>query len=350
MTVQPLIPLWAWAVVFVPLLGLAVWQLVVALRASSGSGGARQGVPAGPRGAWARRTALVAVLAVVGLGPSVPVTERDTSVANVDMFFVVDRTGSMAAEDFDGTDERLVGVRHDIASLTGDIPGARYSIISFDSQASRQLPLTTDARAITSWADTFKREITLYSKGSLTDRPLDELSAALQGAATDRPSNVRLVFFLSDGEQTASGEPRSYEDLAPFVDGGAVLGYGTPEGGRMKEYAPGEDPATAAYIKDPSRATITDTESPDALSVIDEENLRAVATQLGVPYVHRETAGPTAELVAGVDPQQVAADGRRAVTSYRPVVWPLALVAAVLLGFEAWAAGRSAARRVGVRA
>ena len=349
MTFQPLVPLWAWAVVFVPLLGLAAWQLVVALRAPA-RGPAGQGRTAGPRGAWARRTALVALLAVIGLGPSVPVTDRDTSVANVDMFFVVDRTGSMAAEDFDGTNERLDGVRHDIASLTADIPGARYSIISFDSQASRQVPLTTDARAITSWAETFQREITLYSKGSLTDRPLDALGAALQGAATDRPANVRLVFFLSDGEQTADGEPRSYEGLAPLVDGGAVLGYGTSEGGRMKEYMPGEDPATAGYLRDPSRATLDEAESPDALSLIDEDNLRAVATQLGVPYAHRETTGPTAELVAGVDAQQVAADGRRLVTAYRPVVWPFALAGAVLLGFEAWAAGRSASRRVGVRA
>jgi Ca-activated chloride channel family protein len=349
MTFQPLIPLWAWATVFVPLLGLAGWQLVVALRGPSRRA-TGQSTPAGPRGAWVRRTALVAVLAVIGLGPSVPVTDRDTSVANVDMFFVVDRTGSMAAEDFDGTNERLVGVRHDVASLTADIPGARYSIISFDSQASRQVPLTTDARAVTSWADTFKREITLYSKGSLTDRPLDALRSALEGSATDRPANVRLVFFLWDGEQPADGEPRSFEDLAPFVDGGAVLGYGTPEGGRMKEYMPGEDPATAEYLRDPSRATLDDPDSPDALSVIDEDNLRAIATQLGVPYVHRETTGPTAELVAGVDPQQVAADGRRLVTAFRPVVWPFALVGAVLLGFEAWAAGRSASRRVGVRA
>jgi Ca-activated chloride channel homolog len=343
MTLQPLIPLWAWAVVFAPLLGLAGWRLVAAWRAPA------RCATVGSRGAWARRTGLVALLALIGLGPSVPVTGHDQEVANVDLFFVVDRTGSMAAEDFDGGQERLVGVRHDITSLTADVPGARYSIISFDSQASRQLPLTSDAHAITSWADTLRREITAYSKGSLTDRPLDELAAVLQGAATNHPANTRLVFFLSDGEQTADGEPRSYEDLAPLVDGGAVLGYGATEGGRMKEYAPGEDPAAADYLKDPSRATVEDPE-PDALSMIDEDNLRAIATQLGVPYAHRTTTGPTAELVAGVDPQQVAADGRRLVTAHRPVVWPLALVAAVLLGFEAWAAGRSAARRVGAPA
>ncbi|MEK8227142.1 hypothetical protein NKG05_15310 [Oerskovia sp. M15] len=93
------------------------------------AGTADPGAPRRPRDAWVRRTALVALLAVIGLGPSVPVTARDTSVANVDMFFVVDRTGSMAAEDFEGTGERLDGVRHDITSLTGDIraPATRSS-------------------------------------------------------------------------------------------------------------------------------------------------------------------------------------------------------------------------------
>ena len=118
----------------------------------------------------------------------------------------------------------------------------------------------------------------------------------------------------------------------------------------MKDYMPGEDPATAEYLKDPTRSVLGETEMPDALSILDEDNLRAVAAQLGVQYVHRETAGPTADLVAGIDPQQVAADGRRLVTAYRPIVWPFALVAAGLLGIEAWCAGRSASRRVGVRA
>ncbi|MTG88618.1 VWA domain-containing protein [Cellulosimicrobium sp. BIT-GX5] len=340
-TLQPLVPVWALALLVLPLLGLAVWQAVVAGRPGPG-GAPRAGAP---RGAWLRRAGAVVLLGIIGLGPSVASTDRDTSVANVDMFFVVDRTGSMAAEDYgpQGGQERLDGVRHDITSLTEAIPGARYSIISFDSQASRQLPLTTDARAITSWADTFHREITRYSQGSLTDRPLDELRSALQGSAEQHPANVRLVFFLSDGEQTAEGEPRSFADLAPLVDGGAVLGYGTSEGGRMKEYDPDVAPEDAEYIIDWSQQS-EDGEPVEALSVIDEETLNALAEQLGVPYVHRQEPGETASLVAGVDPQQVAADGRRDVTAYRPVVWPFALALVALLGVEAWFWARSASR------
>lgn len=341
MSLQPLVPVWALALVVVPLLALTVWQAVVAGR--RGPDGAVR--PGAPRAAWLRRTGAVVLLALIGLGPSVASTDRDTSVTNVDMFFVVDRTGSMAAEDYGPAQEqeRLDGVRHDVVSLTEAIPGARYSVISFDSQASRQLPLTTDARAITSWADTFRREITRYSQGSLTDRPLDELRSALEGSAELHPANTRLVFFLSDGEQTADGEPRSFADLAPLVDGGAVLGYGTPEGGRMKEYDPDVDPADAEYIVDWSQPS-EDGEPVAALSTIDEETLGTLAEQLGVPYVHRTEPTETASLVAGIDPEQVAADGRRDVTSYRPVVWPLALALVVLLGVEAWFWARSASR------
>lgn len=231
-------------------------------------------------------------------------------------------------------------------SITADIPGARYSIISFDSQASRQLPLTTDARSVTAWAQTLEREVTIYSQGSLVDRPLTELTRALTGASEQDPTNVRLVFFMSDGENTADGARRSYADLAPLVDGGAVLGYGTTQGGRMKEYDPifnnGTD-AEGDYIKDTTKDG-----SPDALSVLDPVQLQAVADEMGIPYVQRTEPTETADLVADVDPRQIAADGRRTLTSYQMVVWPFALVLALLLTLEAWDAGRRLGRTVGV--
>lgn len=349
LTLQPLVPWWALAAILLPLLGLACWQVAVAGR--RGPDGVRR--PGAPRLAWVRRAAIVVVLAVVGLGPSTISANPDTTMTNVDVFFVVDRTGSMAAEDYDGTAERLDGVRHDIRSITADIPDARYSVISFDSQASRQLPLTTDARAITTWVETFKREITLYSKGSLTDRPLDELRSALEGSVAQHPANIRLVYFLSDGEQTAEGTPRSFAGLAPLIDGGAVLGYGTEQGGRMKEYDPYSLPSAAEYLKDYTE-TDANGDTPDALSKIDEESLRTLAGQLGVPYVHRDTPTPTTAVVGDLDAEQIAADGRRNVSSYRVVVWPAALALAALLGWEAWswatATARSVRRRPGVRA
>lgn len=321
MTLRPLVPVWLLLLVLVPVLVLTVreaWNARGPLRRS-----------------WAVRAAVVAVVTAIGLGPSVPATTDEQLGVAVDVFFVVDRTGSMAAEDW--SEERLPrldGMRYDLPALVAAVPGARYSIIAWDSQASRQLPLTTDQRAVRTWAQTARQEITAFSSGSLVDRPLEPLRRALSGAAETNPGHVRLVFFLSDGEQTTDGEPASYEELADLVDGGAVLGYGTAEGGPMREYDGSLEPdPEAPYIVD-------DATGEQAVSRIDEAALQDVAAQLGIPYAHRTGPDDVAPLVEGLDPEEIAADGRRDTELWQAVTWPLAVLVVALLGVEAWTTAR----------
>ncbi len=323
MILRLLWPAWALAVVFVPLLVLCVLGWLRARRGGEGGGG------------WPRRAAMVVCMAVIGLAPAVP-DETRTVQTSVEVFFVVDRTGSMAAEDYDGARPRLDGVRHDVGAVLDAVPGGRYSVIAFDSQASRQLPLTTDDRAVRTWAETMRQEITAYSSGSSVDRPRDALAQALAGAAERNPGSVRLVFFLSDGENTADdAEPADFAPLAELVDGGAVLGYGTAEGGRMRAYD-GSD-TTGAGSQGPFIEDDTAPGSPAAVSVIDETNLRTLAAQLGVPYVHRTGPTPLGDVLAGIDVEEIAADGRRDVSTYRDVYWPAAAVLAALVAWEAYA-------------
>lgn len=285
----------------------------------------------GPGLEWLRRAGMVACTAVIGLAPAVP-DATQTVATDAEVFFVVDRTGSMAAEDYDGARPRLEGVRRDMDAVIGAMPGARYAVIAFDSQASRQLPLTSDARAVRTWAETMRQEITAYSAGSSIDRPLGTLSEVLTAAAERNPSSVRLVFFLSDGENTdGAGAPAGFEALEPLVDGGAVLGYGTAAGGMMRSYNGTDARGDVPYIADDSLPG-----SPPAVSRIDEENLRAVADQLAVPYVHRAAPTPLTDLVAGIDVEEIAADGRRDVHTYRDVYWPAAALLAVLVAWEAY--------------
>lgn len=316
-------PVWALVLVLTPLVGVVLAGWLAARRS-------------GDPGAWPRRGAMVLATVVIGLAPAVPAETR-TVETNAEVFFVVDRTGSMAAEDHDGARPRLDGVREDVAALVEALPAARYSIIGFDSQAARQLPLTTDARAVRTWTQTLRQEITDYSAGSSLDRPLPALTEALEGAAERNPANVRLVFLLTDGENTEGAPPTAaagYEALAPLVDAGAVLGYGTAQGGRMRSYdgtgttGAGTD---APFILDHTRPG-----SPPAVSRIDEDNLRRLAAALDVPYTHRVSPGGLAELVAGVDVEELAADGRRDISTYRDVTWPVALVLAGLLAWEAY--------------
>ena len=62
-----------------------------------------------------------------------------------------------------------------------------------------------------------------------------------------------------------------YSAFAEFIDAGAVLGYGSAEGGKMKE--------GHRYIVD-------DETGADALSRIDEDNLKKIADNMGVMYLN----------------------------------------------------------------
>lgn len=328
MTLRMMWPLWLTVLVFAPLLALTIWRSVR-------SRGER-------RKDWIRRTLMVVALVAIALTPAVPSRQSTELTSNAELFFVVDRTGSMAAEDYNGTEPRLEGVRHDMVALTEAMPGSRYTIIGFDSQATRQLPMTTDARAVRSWAQTLTQEVTSYSAGSAIDRPLVALTEALEASAERNPANVRLVFVFSDGENTNDdgAAPESYAPLASLVDGGAILGYGTPAGGNMRSYdgTSNSGPGTSApYITDPA------TGEP-AVSRLDEDSLRTVAGELGVGYDRRNSPDPVDHLVEGIDVQEIASDGRREVLHYSDVYWPAAVLLALLLAWEAWDLAREVPR------
>lgn len=327
MSLHPVWPLWAILFVGLPLVAACVVMLVTRRDR---------------RVSWLRRLGIALAIVAIAIGPSTTAMTASTIQSNAEIFFVVDRTGSMAAEDYgpDGA-PRLDGVRHDIDEIVAAFPGARYSIIGWDSQATRQLPLTTDARAVRSWTDTLRQEITSFSTGSQVDRPLVALAEALTGAAERTPSNVRLVYFLSDGENTDGEESsadatlQSFAPLAPLVDGGAVLGYGTSEGGRMRVWDGVTPTADAPYITDPTQG------DAEAISRLDEVTLRTIADELGIGYTHRVAPDDVADFTSGVDVQEIAADGRREHVVYTPIVWPFATIALLLLAWEAFAIARA---------
>src|SRR5690606_1021757 len=129
---------------------------------------------------------------------------------------------------------RLDGVRADVQSIVDEYPGARFALISFDAAATQRLPLTTDATALMSSLDVLRPEVTTQSRGSSIGIASTMLSEVLRNAAESAPDRARMVFYFGDGEQTVSSDPESFGGSAEYVDGGAVLGYGTAEGGPMR--------------------------------------------------------------------------------------------------------------------
>jgi Ca-activated chloride channel homolog len=326
---RQVVPLWVVLLVGVPLVVLCVVQGVRA--------GGRSSVP------WWRRAGLVVLVGVVALTPATLVTQQvEGSGPSVELYVVADRTGSMAAQAWGpgpelplppgtqdvATTRRLDGARIDAVSLTGDVPGAGYSVIGFASQASTELPLTTDGDAVAAWAATVTQEVTASSTGSSLATPVPVLERVLATARERSPHATRYLFVLSDGEETNGLGTGDWSTVADLVDGGAVLGYGSSDGATMTSFD-GTDRPDAPLIPDP------ETGAP-AVSRIDEDALRSVAATLGVPYVHRTEVAPTQDLLDGVVAGSAVPDE---VTTTHDVVWPFALGAAVLLAGEAlgWA-------------
>ena len=295
----------------------------------------------GARASWWRRAGLALVTVLVLAGPAAAITES-SPVSNVEIYLVVDRTGSMAAEDWAGGPDagggtRLDGVKSDLTAIRDAWPQARFCILALDGAAARELPLTSDLGAVTAWIGSLQQEITQRSQGSSLDGMLPLLVQTLTRAKEKNPEDARLVYILSDGEATDDGRGAgaagtagaTWAEAGELTDGGAVLGYGTASGGMMRSFDGSSTPGSGKYILDP------DTGKP-AVSVPDTRALASVAEALGVPYFQR-TGGsddvPTGDFTRQ-DVNAVLTDGREKKNRVRYLTWPLGIAASALAIWE----------------
>ena len=312
----------------------------------------------GARASWWRRACLALVVVLILAGPAAAVTES-SPVSNVEIYLVVDRTGSMAAEDWAGGPDagggtRLDGVKSDLTAIRDAWPQARFCILALDGAAARELPLTSDLDAVTSWIGSLQQEITQRSQGSSLDGMLPLLVQTLTRAKEKNPEDARLVYILSDGEATDDGQGAAessaagatWAKAAQLTDGGAVLCYGTTSGGMMRSFDGSSTPGSGKYILDP------DTGKP-AVSVPDTQALASAAKALGVPYFQR-TGGsddaPASDFTSQ-DVNAVLTDGREKKNRIRYLTWPLGVAASALAIWELMALIRAerALRRLTAR-
>lgn len=293
MTLQPILPWWLLVPVIAATLVLLGWRVFLERRR-----GTRIEV---------RRAVLVLLLFAAALRAGVPGGSATAATADLNVFFVVDTTSSMVAEDYGNAGPRLDGIRRDMMGIAQELPGARFSLITFDDTAHVRMPLTTDTSALETITSILEPQVTAYAKGSIITAAREVLAERLAAARESHPERPRLVFYLGDGEQTSGKEPEPLKPGDGLVAGGAVLGYGTPGGGRMKENTGQESDVDAPYIQDSSGSA-----TRDAVSVIDEGRLREIAAQLGVPYVHRAAGDPVSAMMLKAGPgapERTAGDG-----------------------------------------
>lgn len=274
------------------------------------------------RGRWGMRLATSLLMVLALLGPAVNGGVATQAASDVNVFLVVDTTTSAMARDHEDGGTRLDGYREDIAQIQEEMPGARFSLITFDYAARVVLPLTSDTNALQTATENLQAENSTYSGGSSVTVAAEQLRTTLEGARERSPEDSRVVFYLGDGEQTASSEPAPF-DVEDLVDGGAVLGYGTEKGGRMAltrgDGSTGED--------------VEDAEGNPGVSTIDEEQLQTIADELGVPYTHR-TGGGIGPAMTDADPGSTTEGEGAEIEIHTSVIWVFAVLLVLLLAVD----------------
>jgi Ca-activated chloride channel family protein len=306
-TFAPMLPWPVIAVVFVCVLALTAWTVASRRRNSSHR----------PARRTAFRCAAVVLLLLAALRPGWPGGQSQAGAADVDVYFVVDTSTSMAAEDYNGSETRLSGVRRDVLAIAKELAGAKFSLITFDSKASVRMPLSQDATALQTAMTTLQPQNARYAKGSSVTGASQLLKDKLAAAQKEHPGRPALVFYAGDGENTSADAPTPMD--ATNVAGGAVLGYGTAEGGRMKE----TPDADAGYVRDKTSDT-----PRDAVSKADEAQLRSIAEQLKIPYAQRTGTAPTSDMLGKAQPAALVANGEG--PGRVELYWLLALAAFII--------------------
>lgn len=276
----------------------------------------------------ARRVAVLVLLVLVVARPSFGSEEVPTERVALSVVLVVDRTKSMDALDVDDG-SRFDRVRADLATLVDTLPEARFALVTFASGASLDLPFTSDRTVVMQAVTELDLEEPIDADGSRLDRPLADVLDLLEQSRGARADRHTVVVLMGDGENTDGRRQASYAPVAGEIDDGVVLGYGTEEGGRMA-LAPDGDLA---------EGFVPDADGRPGVSRLDPDNLRTVATQLGVPYVHRDRPAGVEEVAARLADADPTASSTT--LADRDLTWAFALGLLGLLLLELRASWRA---------
>ncbi len=215
---------------------------------------------------------------IIGIRPVIVEENYEYSTKNLDGLFVVDTTISMWAEDYNGSHTRMECVKKDVDRIMKTLEGSNFALVTFDNSSHVLAPFTQDEKYVKDFFDTFVSPESYYAKGSDMEVPYKDIGSLLK-SSNKKEGRKTIIFYIGDGEITNDKPLTDHSAFSELIDDGAVLGYGTEEGGKMRD---GEE--TTYYIYDYST-------HDDAVSKIDEDNLQKIADDMNVPYFNMYDKG-----------------------------------------------------------
>ena len=245
------------------------------------------------------RILILALVFLISQRPMIMEEEDSVYSLNLDVIFVVDTTLSMLAEDVK-EETRIDLVKKICKDIVNTLPGSRFSIIAHHNAAFIKYPFSFDNAAILSVIDSIKIVEPNYSVGSSLSLPADYMKMLLNSSIITTNKGMlkreKIVFFFGDGElnntEKLQTDLTKYDGMDKLIDNGAVIGIGTTEGGKIVakgSFNTDKYTGGGKYIIDYS------TQKP-AISKLNEDNLKQVATKLGIDYFNYNSGKLTNKL------------------------------------------------------
>ena len=257
---NPIIPVWLMVIICIGLLAIK-----------------RKGIAP-----YIRQVIIVLLLFTINLRPMVISNEVTVYRQKLNCYciIVIDDTLSMMAEDYNGGNPRMKGVKEDVAYITDQLSGAKFCIIDFNNDVNLVAPFTDDKNYINSAVDAIYPLADYHATGTNINVCKQLLGQMIQNASLMGDGHI-VVFFISDGENTDNHKLESFADIGSGIEGGAIMGYGTEEGGQMHYYDELYD--ETVLVEDKRSFPYQ-----PAVSCIDEDNLKQLSSDLGIQYIYMD--------------------------------------------------------------
>ncbi len=140
------------------------------------------------------KVTIIVLLFIINL--RIMISNGESTVINSDLkiLFVIDTSVSMRALDYNGKQERFVGVVQDCEYIINELNGSKFSIITFGNTAKKLTPFTNDSDMIISELKAINLEYDYYAQGTSINLVKDILKKEL--------NEKTIIFFITDGEIT----------------------------------------------------------------------------------------------------------------------------------------------------
>ncbi len=274
-----------------------------------------------------RRIAMLAILALILARPAFFGGTSELQTNNLAIYFVVDMTSSMVVEDQNaGSKYRYEQAKDDLKNIANEFPGSQFSVIALDTSIYTAIPMSYNADSVNSAIESVSPKTTKNGIGTDLSSLLEHTTKHISSFSKDNPNLSIIVFFLSDGEDNSGRQLSIDSSLASLVDGGAVFGYGSENGGKIHTIETNSWPLIVS--DDCLRHSINDKSC--VVSTINELNLQRIAKSLNVNYYLRDSNNLPMDAINKIK-KQIQYSGSKSTDDYIDCYWVLAIILLALL-------------------